>query len=133
MNQLKTAFLVFSIIFFVGCGRENTPPLQKTENAPKPGAKPVSEAPKKTAKTVHVFVALCDNENQGIVRVPDKLGNGEDPENNLYWGARYGVKTFLKTSASWKLLATRKNTGENILESLLFIQRRQNIYLVADA
>ena len=29
-------------------------------------------------KTVHVFVALCDNENQGIVPVPARLGNRTD-------------------------------------------------------
>ena len=42
---------------------------------------------------VHVVVALCDNEHQGIVPVPATLGNGQDPRNNLYWGALYGVRT----------------------------------------
>ena len=40
-------------------------------------------------RTIHVFVALCDNEHQGIVPVPEKIGNGKDPANNLYWGAGY--------------------------------------------
>ena len=35
-------------------------------------------------KTIHVFVALCDNENQGIVKVPAVIGNGQDARNNLY-------------------------------------------------
>jgi len=52
-------------------------------------------------KVVHVFVALCDNKYQGIVPVPAKLGNGQDPHNNLYWGAMYGVKTFFKNSPHW--------------------------------
>ena len=38
-------------------------------------------------RTIHVVVALCDNENQGIVPVPEKLGNGKEPLTNLYWGA----------------------------------------------
>ncbi|MGC6431949.1 MAG: hypothetical protein ACON5F_12965 [Jejuia sp.] len=42
---------------------------------------------KPEVKTIHVYVALCDNINQGIVPVPAKLGNGQDPKNNLYWGA----------------------------------------------
>ena len=46
-------------------------------------------------RTVHVFVALADNQYQGIVPVPAKLGNGTDPERNLYWGSAYGIKTFL--------------------------------------
>ena len=35
-------------------------------------------------KIIHVFVALCDNDSQGIVPVPKKIGNGNDPDNNLY-------------------------------------------------
>ncbi len=35
-------------------------------------------------ETIHVFVALCDNQNQGIVPVPASLGNGQDPKSNLY-------------------------------------------------
>jgi len=31
----------------------------------------------------HVIVALCDNESQGIVPVPARLGNGQDPGSNL--------------------------------------------------
>jgi hypothetical protein len=47
-------------------------------------------------RVVHAFVALCDNKHQGIVPVPAILGNDDDPKNNLYWGAMYGVKTFFK-------------------------------------
>jgi len=35
-------------------------------------------------RTIHVFVALCDNEHQGIVPVPEIFGNGDDPANNLF-------------------------------------------------
>ncbi len=54
----------------------------------------VSYSEQQSYRTIHIFVALCDNKNQGIVPVPPILGNGEDPKNNLYWGALYGVKTF---------------------------------------
>ncbi len=37
-----------------------------------------------TPKTVKVFVALCDNKTQGIVPVGEKIGNGDDPDANLY-------------------------------------------------
>jgi hypothetical protein len=39
-------------------------------------------------RIVHIFVALADNASQGIERVPAKIGNGDDAENNLYWGMR---------------------------------------------
>jgi len=50
-------------------------------------------------RTIHVFVALADNEHQGIVPVPARLGNGLDPAHNLYWGAAAGVKTFFSRSS----------------------------------
>ena len=85
------------------------------------------------ARSIHVFVALCDNEYQGIVPVPQKLGNGEDPNNNLYWGALYGTKAFLKKSKDWKVLATEKKPTEEILERIIFRHVATRTYLVADA
>ncbi len=41
-----------------------------------------------STKTIHVLVALCDNTYQGIVPVPEKIGNGQNPDQNLYWGSR---------------------------------------------
>lgn len=87
----------------------------------------------KSAKTIHVFVALCDNENQGIVPVPSKLGNGQDPKNNLYWGALYGVKTYFKNSKDWTLIKTVESHNPQILERLLFKHKNSNTYLLADA
>src|SRR5258705_204809 len=58
-----------------------------------------------SARVAHVLVALCDNVYQGIVPVPAKLGNGEDLQGNLYWGAGYGIRTFFSKSLDWKLVA----------------------------
>jgi hypothetical protein len=85
------------------------------------------------ARTIHVFVALCDNEHQGIVRVPEKLGNGTDPANNLYWGALYGTRTFLQKSKDWTLATTQKNPGENVLERVIFKHKTVHACLIADA
>lgn len=84
-------------------------------------------------KAIHVFVALCDNEHQGIVPVPKQLGDGEDPGNNLYWGALYGTKAFLKRSKDWTVVATAKGPGEAVLERVVFKHRTGGAYLVADA
>ena len=85
-------------------------------------------------RTIHVFVALCDNEFQGIVPVPEKIGNGKDPGLNLYWGAGYGVKSFfnLKTK-DWKLVRQLKASNPMILDRLLFKHATKNVYLLADA
>ena len=87
--------------------------------------------PRKTG-IIHVFVALCDNKYQGIVPVPSKLGNGDDPANNLYWGAMYGLKTFLKNSKKWKLTASRKMKLP-ILERSVFKHVSGDIFIIADA
>lgn len=85
-------------------------------------------------RVVHVFVALCDNDNQGIVPVPQKIGNGQDPFNNLYWGAAYGVKTYFdKKSENWILLASFKSPSKFVLERIVFKNTESDTYLIADA
>jgi hypothetical protein len=84
-------------------------------------------------RTVHVFVALADNINQGIVPVAKILGNGEDALHNLYWGSAYGVKTFFSRSADWQLLSSGGKPKDEILERCVFKHRTANVYLIADA
>src|SRR5271155_1582989 len=79
-------------------------------------------------RTVHVFVALADNVNQGIVPVAKILGNGEDAEHNLYWGSAYGVKTFFSRSADWKLLSSGEKPKDEVLERCVFKHRTANVY-----
>ena len=55
------------------------------------------------AKTIGVFVALADNASQGIVPVPAAIGNGDDPERNLYWGTAEGLKGVFDKSKEWRL------------------------------
>jgi hypothetical protein len=93
----------------------------------------VTAPAQETIRTIHVIVALCDNESQGIVPVPKALGNGDDPNNNLYWGALYGTKSFIKKSRDWKLLETKKKVNKRILERIIFRHTSANVYLVADA
>ncbi|HEX8476115.1 MAG TPA: hypothetical protein VF666_19100 [Pyrinomonadaceae bacterium] len=86
-----------------------------------------------SGKMIYVIVALCDNVNQGIVPVPASLGNGDSPQTNLYWGARFGVKTFFKRSGEWRLVAEVREPRAPILERLIFKHRSMDAYLVADA
>lgn len=82
---------------------------------------------------IHVFVPLCDNANQGIVKVPEKIGNGQDPANNLYWGCGYGVKTFFSKSADWAIVKKWSKPAPHILERILFKHKSSGTYLLADA
>ncbi len=83
-------------------------------------------------KTIHVLVALCDNKYQGIVPVPQRIGNGQDPDQNLYWGAGYGIRTFFKKSNHWKLLSRFKIDSLKT-ERLVFQHTGNKYILVADA
>lgn len=83
-------------------------------------------------KTIHVLVALCDNKYQGIVPVPAKIGNGQNPNSNLYWGCGYGIRTFFKKSKEWIFLKTEKKDS-TMLERIVFKHASRNFYLVADA
>ena len=83
-------------------------------------------------KTIHVLVALCDNQHQGIVKVPKAIGNGQDPGNNLYWGCSYGVRTYFKKSADWTEVAHFKIDSIK-LERIVLKYKKRQYYLVADA
>jgi hypothetical protein len=83
-------------------------------------------------KSIHIFVALCDNKYQGIVPVPAAIGNGQDPGSNLYWGCDLGLRTYFKKSREWKLVKKQKMNGP-ILERLIFKHVSKKYYLVADA
>jgi hypothetical protein len=85
-------------------------------------------------RVVHVFVALADNQNQGIVPVPAVLRNGLDAERNLYyWGSAYGLKTFFRHAPEWTLLTCGQRPKPEILERCVFNHRTENVYLVAEA
>jgi hypothetical protein len=91
------------------------------------------------AIVVHVVVALCDNEHQGIVPVPTHLGNGRDPRGNLYWGAMYGLKNYFQRSADWVRVAAPASADARILERVVLTTRIERedvdakVYVVADA
>ncbi|HEX6182607.1 MAG TPA: hypothetical protein VFZ44_01770, partial [Pyrinomonadaceae bacterium] len=84
-------------------------------------------------RVAYVVVALCDNVNQGIVPVPAALGNGDDPARNLYWGARFGVRTHFNASREWRALSAVPNPAPKVLERVVYKHRTRDAYLVADA
>jgi hypothetical protein len=90
-------------------------------------------APLNSQRTVHVLVALCDNEHQGIVKVPAGIGNGQNPRTNLYWGAGYGVRTHFDRSDEWLRQPCEKPAEPHILERAVWKHRDSAVYLVADA
>lgn len=108
-------------------------PKQDRPAPPAPLAETQTELPyDTTARTIHIFVALCDNKYQGIVPVPAKIGNGQDPHLNLYWGCGYGIRTHFNKSPEWTLLRKEK-LDDMRLERIVFKHRNKNYYLVADA
>ena len=82
---------------------------------------------------IHVFVALADNVNQGIVPVSASLGNGDNAASNLYWGAAFGIRTFFSKNKDWQLISVTSNPNTSILERCIFKHRHTSSLLVADA
>lgn len=85
------------------------------------------------ARTVEVFVCLCDNEHQGIQRVGAAIGNGMDPAGNLYWGCSDGLSTYFKRSKKWTLTETLKPKDSPVLVTLKFKHHTGKTTLVAHA
>lgn len=84
-------------------------------------------------RTVHVIVPLCDNAHQGIIPVPASLGNGQEVDRNLYWGAAYGVRTWFDKQPGWVRVERTKAPAPMILERLVWQHKATGTFLVADA
>jgi hypothetical protein len=133
---MKQAFLVLVLVMLlVGCEFAGKQALTLPPSA-HPPATLDSRAPRNSATVIHVFVALCDNVNQGIVPVAPSLGNGDDPPRNLYWGAAYGVKTFFTKSKDWRFVPAQTQSSKSssvVLERTIFKRRDADVFLVAEA
>src|SRR5207249_4829544 len=85
MRSIKVAlFTALLVTLLISCRGSAQP------NATGQTAQPTTagtSSPRNSAKVIHVVVALCDNQYQGIVPVPALIGNGDNPAKNLYWGA----------------------------------------------
>jgi len=72
------------------------------------------------------------------VKVAPKLGDGQNTETNLYWGAAYGVRTYL-AHAGWTVRTREKAPAPGVLERVTFTRtiarrgRQVPIVLVAEA
>src|SRR5215475_1895462 len=137
MNRAFVAINAFIFALLTACQNGGQGPSRlDVAQAPTSGrntAAAPQPAKRNSGKLIHVLVALCDNEHQGIVPVPARIGDGDDPANNLYWGASFGVKTFFKRAGDWTLIAETRNPRAEILERLVFKNRTKDVYLVADA
>ena len=85
-------------------------------------------------RIIHVFVALCDNATQGIVKVNPRIGDGDKPHDNLYWGCADSIKPLFKKSANWTLVKEEKALSPIVLERVTFQHKTfKDVTLVADA
>ena len=85
------------------------------------------------AKQVRVFVALCDNKTQRIVPVGAKIGNGDDPDANLYWGCTDGLGSFFKKSGRWKVVESKSDVSHTVVRSLKLRHADGSMELLAEA
>jgi len=84
-------------------------------------------------KNVMLFVALCDNASQGIAPVPAKIGNGDNPETNLYWGCTDGFAGCFGSSKSWKLVKKESPADARILRRLVYRNESAGVEITAEA
>jgi hypothetical protein len=129
----KISSLLFILLISIGCETRSGNKETAVAKAPQAVRATVNNTRfDADTKTIHIFTALCDNKYQGIVPVPPKIGNGQDLDNNLYWGCAFGVRSYFKNSKSWTLV--KKYSIDSIkMERLVFKNKTTNTYLVADA
>ncbi len=84
-------------------------------------------------KQVRVYVALCDNKTQGIMPVGEKIGDGDKPDANLYWGCSDGFGAYFKRSSRWKVVKSEKDVSETALRKMTLRHVSGDVELVAEA
>jgi hypothetical protein len=125
--------LLLACALLAACAHNTTLSTSLTQS---PSATPqIAKAEKNSVPVIHSFVALCDNVHQGIVPVSPTLGNGDDAQRNLYWGAAFGVKTFFSKSRDWRVVSCQSgpDDGQYIIERCVFKRQDREAFLVADA
>jgi hypothetical protein len=130
-QMMARHWLVFLFAVLWAAAPGTTAEPQQSKGArPAPGA-----SLPRPFKVIHVIVTLCDNRNQGIVPVPAALGNGQDPDRNLYWGALFGVRTYFGKSDFWQEVSSwNPPAGRPVLAGAVFASRSgPEIYVVAEA
>jgi hypothetical protein len=133
MRVLKFLGLSLISIGLTACSTEPVSGVSQGNRAVSASPEPARIAPINSVPVVHVFVALCDNINQGIVPVSASLGNGDNPSTNLYWGAAFGIKTFFSKNKNWEIVSEFQNPQSAIMERVVFRHKTKNVFLVADA
>ncbi len=84
-------------------------------------------------KSIRVFVALCDNKTQGIIPVGKKIGDGDVPDANLYWGCSDGFGSYFKKSKKWKVLESKSDISHQIMRRMKLKHVSADLTLTADA
>jgi hypothetical protein len=132
---MPRAFLLYLVLAITGCAPPSQQQLASVQRS-QPPPQTESLVPKNSVPVIHVFVALCDNVNQGIVPVSASLGNGDNPATNLYWGAAFGIKTFFNKNKDWQALTpsnTSSKSPQVVLDRLVVRHRQTGAFLVAEA
>lgn len=84
-------------------------------------------------KSIRVFIALCDNKTQGIIPVGKKIGDGNVPDANLYWGCSDGFGSYFKRSNKWKMIESQSDVSEAIMRRMKLMHSDGTTTLTADA
>jgi hypothetical protein len=132
---MPRVFLLCLVLAMTGCAPASQQQLVSVRESA-PSSLTESALPKNSVPVIHVFVALCDNVNQGIVPVSASLGNGDNPQTNLYWGAAFGIKTFFSKNKDWQPVNSSSVSAKSpsvVLDRVAFRHRRTGAFLVAEA
>ena len=84
-------------------------------------------------RSIRVFIALCDNKTQGIIPVGAKIGDGDNPEANLYWGCSEGFGETFKESSKWRVTESASDVSPSILRRMTLRHVGAEITLTTDA
>ena len=85
------------------------------------------------SRQVRVFVALCDNKTQGIQPVGAKIGDGDVPDDNLYWGCTDGFGSYFTHGGNWKVVKSERDLSHQIMRKLTLKHAKEDLEITAFA
>ena len=85
-------------------------------------------------KTIHVFVALCNDNTQFVTPISPNYTISSMPETNIFWGLENGVLNYFKNKTdNWELVKLDTIKNNIILQSALFKHKTKDVFILAEA
>ena len=125
--ETRIVYIFIALISFCLAGSSNEPLGDQLQGTPKTldqlYDRIAADLEQGRPLVATVYVALCDNDSQGIVPVKNRrICRGDEPEQNLYWATSGGLKGYLGKQR-WQRVSYEREPSPDILVRAIWRKR----------